>query len=72
MCLRSLDIVDVLRPAMMTTGNIQCAYEKANSLDELIEQALGTKMKFTRRQRPNSVQMHRILLRKVDSGVHGQ
>jgi hypothetical protein len=63
----SLAVVDLLKPALITCGNIQCTYEPAGNLDELITQALGAKMKFTKRQRPHPMQLWRILSRKVDA-----
>jgi hypothetical protein len=60
-------VADLLKPALMTFGNIQCTYEPAGSLDELIAQSLGAKMKFTKRQRPHPMQLWRILSRKVDA-----
>jgi hypothetical protein len=64
-------VVDLLKPALMTFGNIQCTYEPAGSVDELIAQALGAKMKFTKRQRPHPMQLWRILSRKVDGEYTG-
>jgi hypothetical protein len=67
----SLAVTNLLKPALMTFGNIQCTYEPAGTLDELIAQALGAKMKFTKRQRPHPMQLWRILSRKVDAEYTG-
>jgi hypothetical protein len=64
-------VTNLLKPALMTFGNIQCTYEPAGNLDELIAQSLGAKMKFTKRQRPHPMQLWRILSRKVDADHTG-
>jgi hypothetical protein len=64
-------VTNLLKPALMTFGNIQCTYEPAGTLDELIAQSLGAKMKFTKRQRPHPMQLWRILSRKVDADHTG-